>query len=67
MPWPQTGATQYHDHLGLSDKCRAIMGLVVCDNWDLEPLYLLNGLALECYQPSPDHNKGLDPRTLRMS
>ena len=30
MPWPQTGATQYHAQLGLPDKGRAIKGLVVC-------------------------------------
>ncbi len=46
MPWPQTGATPYHAQLGLSDKDRAIKGLVVCNNWDLEPLDPLNGLAL---------------------
>ena len=45
MPWPQTGATQY------SEKGRAIKGLVVCNNWDLEPL---DGLALGFYQPSPE-------------
>ncbi len=28
--WPQTGAIQYHAHLGLPDKVRAIKGLVVC-------------------------------------
>ena len=49
MPWPQTSATQYHAQLGLTDKGRAIKGLVVCNNWDLEPLELLNGLALGCY------------------
>ena len=54
MTWPQTGATQYHAQLGLPDKGRAIKGLVVYNNWDLQPLYLLNGLALCCYQPSPD-------------
>ena len=37
MPWPQTGATQYHAQLGLPDKGRAIKGLVVCNSWDLEP------------------------------
>ncbi len=46
MPWPQTGATQYHTQLGLLDKVRAIKVLVVCNNWDLEPWNLLNGLAL---------------------
>ncbi len=54
MPWPQTGATQYPAQLVLRDKGRAIKGLVVCNNWDLEPLDLLNGLALGCYQPSPE-------------
>ncbi len=38
MPWPQTGATQYHAQLGLPDKGRAIKGLGVCNSWDLEPL-----------------------------
>ena len=47
----QTGATHYHTQLGLPDKGRAIKGLVVCNNWDLEPLELLNGLAIGCYQP----------------
>ena len=50
MPWPQTGATQ----LGLPDKGRVIKGLVLCNNWDLEPLDLLNGPSLGCYQPSPE-------------
>ena len=54
MPWPQTGATQYHAQLGLPDKGRAIKGFVVCNYWDLEPLDLLNGLALGWYQPSPE-------------
>ena len=46
MPWPQTGKTQYHAQLGLPDKGRTIKGLVFCNSWDLEPLDLLNGLAL---------------------
>ena len=54
MPWPQTGATHYHAQLGLPDKGRAIKGLDVFNNWDLEPMDLLNGLALGCYQPSPE-------------
>ena len=54
MPWPQTGATQFHVQLGLPDKGPAIKGLVVCNSWDLEPLVLLNGLALDCYQSSPE-------------
>ena len=51
---PKTGATQYNAQLELPDKGRAIKGLVVCNNWDLEPMDLLNGLALGCYQPSPE-------------
>ena len=54
MPWPRTGATRYHAHLGIPVKGRSIKGLVVCNNWDLEPLNLLNCLALGCYQPSPE-------------
>ncbi len=50
----KTGATQYNAQLGLPDKGRAIKGLVDCNSWDLEPLDLLNGLALGCYQPSPE-------------
>ncbi len=51
MPWPQTGATQYHAQVRLPDEERAIKGLVVCNNKDLEPLDLQNGVALGCYQP----------------
>ncbi len=54
IPWSQTGATKQHAQLGLTDKGHAIKGLVVCNDWDLEPLDLLNGQALGCYQPSPD-------------
>ena len=54
MPWSQTGATQCHAQLGLLDKGRAIKGMVVCNKWDLEPLDLLNGMALGCYQPSTE-------------
>ena len=43
MPWPKTGATQYHAQLGLPNKGREIKGLVY-NYWDLEPLDLLNGL-----------------------
>ena len=41
MPWPLTGANQYHAQLGLPDKGRAIRGLVVYNDWDLEPFDLL--------------------------
>ena len=51
MPWPQTGTTQYH---ALPDKLHAIKGLVVCNNWDLEPLKIINSLALDFYQPSSE-------------
>ncbi len=46
MPWPKTGATQYHAQLGLPEKGRAIKWLAVCNSWDLEPWDLLNGLDL---------------------
>ncbi len=61
MPQPETGATQYHAQLGLPDKGHAIKRLVVCNNWDREPFDLPNGLALGCYQPSPEV-EGLVPR-----
>ncbi len=51
MPWPKKGATQDH---GLPDKSRVIKGLVVCNNWDLEPLDLLLGMAQSCYQLFPE-------------
>ena len=54
LPWPQTGIKQFPTQLGLPDKGRAIKGLVVCKSWDLEPLDVLNGLALGCYQPSSE-------------
>ncbi len=54
MPWLQKGATHYHAQIGLPVKGCAIKRLVVCNSWDLEPLYLLNGLALGCYQPFPE-------------
>ncbi len=41
MSWPQWGATQYNEQLGLPDKGRTIKGLVVCNDWDLEPLDLI--------------------------
>ena len=50
MPWPQTGATQYHTQLGLSDKSRAINGF--CQG--SRAFELANSLALDCYQTSPE-------------
>ena len=54
IPWPKTGAIQYRAQSGLPDKGSAIKGFVVCNNCDLEPLGLLNGLALGYYHPSPE-------------
>ena len=54
MHWSETGETHYHAHLGLPDKRRAIIVLVVCNVCDLESLDVLNGLALGCHQPSPE-------------
>ena len=48
IPWLETGATQYHAPLGLSDKGRAIKGLVVYNNCDLEPFDLLSGDLFTC-------------------
>ncbi len=45
--------THYYAQLGPQKEGRAIKGLVVCNNLDLEPLDLINGLALGCYQPFP--------------
>ncbi len=36
------------------DKGRAIIGLIVCNGMDLGPLDQVNGLALGCYQLSPE-------------
>ena len=54
MPWPKRGTTHYNTLLGFQDKGRTIKGLVIFNSWDIEPLNLLNGLALSCYQPSPE-------------
>ncbi len=48
------GTNNYRAWLGLPDKNRAIKGLIVCNDWDLEPLDLFNDLALGCCQPSPE-------------
>ncbi len=54
MTSPQTDTTKYHAHLGLPNKRCGIKGFVVRNGWDLELLNLLNGLALNCYHPSPE-------------
>ena len=59
MLWYITGATHYHAYLGLPDKSRIIKGLVVCNDWDLEPLDLLTGQTLG-YQPSPRRYESYD-------
>ena len=35
MPWPKSGATLYNAQLGLTNKLRAIKGLVVCRTVDM--------------------------------
>ena len=40
MPWLQTVATHYHTKIELPGKLRTIKGLVVCNDWDVEPLDL---------------------------
>ncbi len=47
-------ATHNQPLLALPDKGRAIKGLVSYNIWDLQSLDLLDGLALGCYQPSPE-------------
>ena len=42
----KSSETHYNVQLGLSDKGRTVKGLVVCNDWDLEPLDLLKCLAL---------------------
>ncbi len=54
MPWRKPGATQYPAKLELPDKGRVIKWLVVCNNRDLDPLDLLNGMALGCFELSPE-------------
>ena len=53
MPWPQTGAIQYHAKLGLPNKGRTIKWLIIWNDCDLEPLDLLYSLAQGYYQPCP--------------
>ncbi len=53
MHCAETGETHYHAQLGLPDKRRAIIVLVVCNVCDLESLDVLNGLALGCHEPCP--------------
>ncbi len=35
LPWLKSGATHYHAQLGLPDKGHAVIGLVVCNIWDV--------------------------------
>ncbi len=48
---PKTAALNYHT---LPNKGYIFKGLVVCKCYDQEPLDLPNGLALGCYQLSPE-------------
>ncbi len=52
--FPKIRTTHFHAQLGVPDKGCTIKVLVVCNVWYLEPLGLLNGLALGCYQPSSE-------------
>ncbi len=47
----KVGVIHLYVQLKFPDNIRAIKGLVVYNSWDLEPLDLLNGLALSCYHP----------------
>ncbi len=49
----KTGAPPYYVQLGLSDKGRAIKGLVVGNGLYLEHFDLVKSLAYSCYQLSP--------------
>ena len=51
---PKTGTTYNYAQLELPVKGRTIKGLVFRNDLDLEPLGLINGLALGCYQPYPE-------------
>ena len=52
MSWPNIGATHYHTELGLQTKFVQSQGGCLQQIWYLEPLDLINGLALGCYKPS---------------
>ncbi len=54
MPLPQKGTTQNHSKLGLSDKCHAIKGLVVCNSWYVIALFQLNDATVRFYVPPPE-------------
>ena len=49
----KTGATHSHAQLGLPNKGRAIKGLVVCNDWDLEPLDQLKRYGPRLLSPVP--------------
>ncbi len=52
----KTGMIQYHAKLRHPDNGRAIKGLVECNDWDLEPLDLLNGLVIINRRPCDDES-----------
>ena len=56
MPWPKNRHNLIPCKVRNSRQrsCNGREGLVVCNNRDLEPLALPNGLALGCYQPFPE-------------
>ena len=53
------GMPSHHAQWGLTDKCRAIKGLLIWYSWDLMTLDLLNGLALGCYRQSLEKSTNL--------
>ena len=54
MPWPKNRRNSIPCTVRTSDKGRVIKELIFFNNWDLEPLDLLNGLSVGCYPPSPE-------------
>ena len=49
----KAGAINYHAQLGLTGK-DTIINRWYFNGWDIEPLGLLNDLALGCYQPTSE-------------
>ncbi len=50
VPWPYNMCNSVPCTVRLPDQSRANKELAVCNTWDIEPLDLLNGLALGSYQ-----------------
>ncbi len=52
ISWSKTGENIIMHSWDFQTKLVQQRGLVVCNNWDLESLDLLNNLASGCYKPS---------------